>query len=173
MMRLETLEKPAFTSTQLLMTLFVISVVVLGTAWAFELIGGYAPCPLCLKQRWAYYFAIPASVVALLVLQFYSSRIALFVVALIGAAYLYNSGLGFYHAGIEWQFWDGPPECAGALGDTGVNLIDRIQSQRFVLCNEAPWRFLGLSFAGYNMLISAGLAFLCALSVFSLKKSTS
>lgn len=143
-----------------IVALFVLSVAVLATAWGFELIGGYAPCPLCLQQRWAYYFAIGVCMIALLALKLSMRKIALVLISLVGFFYLYNSGLGLYHAGVEWQFWLGPAECSGAISEASGSLIDRINSQRIVLCNEAPWRFLGLSFAGYNMLISFGLAVL-------------
>jgi hypothetical protein len=37
-------------------------------ALAFEHLGGYAPCPLCLEQRYAYYVGIPALGLALVLL---------------------------------------------------------------------------------------------------------
>ncbi|MGZ8417088.1 MAG: disulfide bond formation protein B, partial [Methyloceanibacter sp.] len=46
------------------MVLIVATATIL-TALAFEHLGGYAPCPLCLEERYAYYFAVPASALAL------------------------------------------------------------------------------------------------------------
>lgn len=153
--------KPATLISGLLM----LSLVTIAIAWAFQIIGGYAPCPLCLQQRWAYYIAIAFCIGALLTLNVSKYNFALTLIAVVGLVYAYNSGLGFYHAGIEWKFWEGPASCAGTLGDTTAgSLVDRINSQRIVLCNEAPWRFLGLSFAGYNMLISAALSLLSLFS---------
>src|SRR5215510_9899026 len=43
---------------------FVIATATILAAHAFERIGGYAPCPLCLEERYAYYFAMPASFIA-------------------------------------------------------------------------------------------------------------
>jgi disulfide bond formation protein DsbB len=37
-----------------------------------------------------------------------------------------------------------------------------MQSERVVRCDEAAWRFLGLSLAGYNVLISLALAAIAA-----------
>ena len=75
-------------------------------------------------------------------------------------AMLWNAGLGAYHAGVEWQWWEGPKECAGAVSNFGPagSLIDTIQRTRVIRCDEAAWRFLGLSLAGYNVLISLALA---------------
>jgi disulfide bond formation protein DsbB len=61
---------------------------------------------------------------------------------------------------VEWKLWAGPLECSGALNDLGTagNLLERVQTTRIVRCDEAAWRFLGLSLAGYNVLISLALA---------------
>src|SRR5215813_10296291 len=80
----------------------------------FQYVVGLAPCPLCLEQRIAYYFAIPLSVMVLLGAQYGSSRkvlqLALFAIA---AGMLWNAGLGVFHAGVEWKWWPGPAECSG------------------------------------------------------------
>ena len=41
---------------------------------------------------------------------------------------------------------------------TNGPLLKQLQSIHVVRCDEAAWRFLGLSLAGYNALISAVLA---------------
>jgi disulfide bond formation protein DsbB len=73
---------------------------------------------------------------------------------------LWNAGLGVYHSGVEWKWWQGPQECAGTLDDLGAagGLLNKLQSITVVRCDEAAWRFLGLSLAGYNVLISLALA---------------
>ncbi|MDJ0513410.1 MAG: disulfide bond formation protein B [Methyloceanibacter sp.] len=125
-------------------------------AHAFEQIGGYAPCPLCLQQRYAYYFGVPAAVIAFLAARSESFGFARLVLVLIGIGFLLNMGLGIYHAGAEWKFWPGPDTCAGGFelewGEEGV--VDT----PVIRCDEAPWHFLGLSFAGWNAVVSAGLA---------------
>ena len=82
----------------------------------------------------------------------------------IALAMLYNAGLGVYHSGVEWKFWPGPPTCSagGALGSILDALDKPLHAAR---CDEAAWRLLGLSMAGYNALISlllAGLSFWAA-----------
>jgi len=139
------------------------STLTLAGAWIFQYGMGLAPCPLCLEQRYAYYFAIPVAAMVMLGLSVGSSR-KVFTLAFlaIGAALLWNAGLGAYHAGVEWHWWAGPQDCAAASpsGSFGPasGLLEQMQTQRVVRCDEAAWRFLGLSLAGYNVLISLALA---------------
>ena len=69
-------------------------------------------------------------------------------------------GSATYHAGVEWKWWAGPTECSGALDNLGSagDLLKQLESISVVRCDEAAWRFLGLSLAGYNVLISLALA---------------
>jgi disulfide bond formation protein DsbB len=73
---------------------------------------------------------------------------------------LVGAGYGVYHAGVEWGFWEGPASCAAANPGAPVgDILSSLKATvRVVPCNEAAWRFLGLSLAGYNVLIAGGLA---------------
>lgn len=135
------------------------SIVVILTALAFEYLGGYRPCPLCLQQRWAYYAAIPALFIALSFLASGQTTWAGIFFLLISLAFLANAGLGVYHAGAEWGFWPGPDTCAVAQSQTQTagSLLKNLESSRVVRCDQAPWRFLGLSFAGWNVVTSFSL----------------
>ena len=75
-------------------------------------------------------------------------------------AALGNAGLGAYHAGVEWGFWKGPTDCTGPVGNLGSagSLLERLDTVKVVRCDEVQWRFLGLSLAGYNVLISLLMA---------------
>jgi disulfide bond formation protein DsbB len=130
-------------------------------AFYFQFALGLQPCPLCLDQRVAYYVSIPLAVLVALGASVGASRKVLTAaLVVIAAAMLFNAGLGAYHAGIEWKFWAGPADCSGplnSLGSTG-GLLTQLQNIRVVRCDEAAWRFLGLSLAGYNVLISFALA---------------
>ncbi|HEX2216466.1 MAG TPA: disulfide bond formation protein B [Xanthobacteraceae bacterium] len=129
-------------------------------AWFFEYGLGLAPCPLCLQQRWPYYLAIPLSV-AVAVGAAYAAPRTLLIGGLVAAALalFVGAALGAYHAGIEWKWWEGPQDCAGAgfSGGSAGNLLQRMQTARVVRCDEAAWRFLGLSLAGWNVLIALSL----------------
>jgi disulfide bond formation protein DsbB len=77
---------------------------------------------------------------------------------------LCSAALGAYHAGVEWHFWAGPTDCSGPMTDFTAQgpLLDQLRSIRVVRCDEAAWRFLGISLAGYNVLISLALAAVAA-----------
>jgi disulfide bond formation protein DsbB len=139
----------------------VIAIATILGAYYFQYVLGYPPCPLCLEQRVAYYVAIPLSAMILLGLSVNSSRkviaLALFAIA---CAMLWNAGLAAYHSGVEWHWWPGPQDCSGQIPSFGGpgGLLNQIEKTRVVRCDEAAWRFLGLSLAGYNVLISLALA---------------
>jgi disulfide bond formation protein DsbB len=129
-------------------------------AWFFELVIKLNPCPLCLEQRWPYYIGIPLALGVALAAWRGAPR-ALVIVALLALAglMLWGVWLGVFHAGIEWKWWTGPQACSGTpqLGGPG-DLLKRLETINITRCDEAAWRFLGISLAGYNALISAALA---------------
>jgi disulfide bond formation protein DsbB len=135
---------------------FLIATATIVAALAFEHFGGYAPCPLCLQERYAYYFAVPASAIAFVLAQGRATNFARLLLVLIAFAFLANAAAGIYHSGIEWKWWEGPTTCSGGFelqwGEDGV--VDT----PIIRCDEAPWRFLGLSFAGWNAVMSGLLA---------------
>jgi disulfide bond formation protein DsbB len=134
-------------------------------AWFFQYVLGYLPCELCLEQRYAYYLAIPlAVIVATGALAGWPRRLLAAGLVIIAIAFVINAGLGIYHSGVEWKWWAGPTACGGTLGDLGSagDLLSRVQTTRVIRCDEAAWRFLGLSLAGYNVLISLALAAIAA-----------
>jgi disulfide bond formation protein DsbB len=145
-----------------------VAVIGLGTilgAFVFQYGFGYRPCPLCLEQRIAYYVSIPLAAMILLGVTVGSSRkVMMLAFIVIAGAMLWNSGLAAYHSGVEWQWWEGPKDCSGSFGNFGTagGLRDLIQNTRVIRCDEAAWRFLGLSLAGYNVLISLAMSVIAA-----------
>jgi disulfide bond formation protein DsbB len=147
------------------LVLFAAAAVIL-TALAFEHFGGYAACPLCLQQRYAYYAGVPALFLALVLLSAGRTGPAATVFLAVALAFLANATLGAYHAGVEWKFWAGPETCvAAARPFSTADLFKDLATTRVIRCDEAPWQFLGLSLAGWNvvasLLLAAGAAF-CA-----------
>ena len=152
--------KPVGGVTAASAVVFLIAAATITAALAFEHFGGYAPCPLCLQQRYAYYLAVPASAVAFSLGRGYATKIARILLLLIAVAFVANAIAGIYHSGIEWKWWEGPSTCAGGTpiewGENG--LAEQLEEAQVIRCDEAPWRFLGLSFAGWSAVISAMLA---------------
>ncbi len=149
-------------SARIALAIAAVAALTLGGAWFFELVLDIRPCPLCLEQRYAYYLAAPLA----LLVAFVAARDAPRNVILAGFGLLFlaavaNAWLGGYHAGVEWQFWAGPTECSGGGGlDFGKagSLLQQLDTVKVVRCDEVQWRFLGLSLAGYNVLISLLMA---------------
>lgn len=132
-------------------------------AWFSELVLGYVPCMLCLWERWPYYIGLPLMVGALVMARGSNARHLPMLAGVIGVIFLGSMVLGAYHAGVEWK-WFPAPDCGGRLGGAEMNLEDfrkSLNTARVVLCNEAPMRILGLSFAGWNAVVSAVIAGLC------------
>ena len=137
-----------------------VAIAVILAALAFEHLGGYPPCPLCLQERWAYYVGIPALIAALILLARGHHGAAALVFGAVALAFVANAGLGIYHAGAEWEFWPGPATCSGAQPiSTGAGgLFKDLAKTNVIRCDKAPWVFLGLSFAGWNAVLSLALA---------------
>ena len=152
-----------------------IAAATLAGAWFFQLVLGIVPCPLCLEQRYAYYLTVPLG----LLVAFVASRdapprpVLLAGLALLVLAALANAWLGGYHAGVEWKFWQGPTDCSGPVVDFGKagSLLDRLDSVKVIRCDEVQWRFLGLSLAGYNVLISLLMASIAAWGLVSTRRA--
>jgi disulfide bond formation protein DsbB len=142
----------------------VAAMTILG-AWFFQFALGFKPCPLCLEQRYPYYFAVPLALMVLAGDSIGASRkVLLGALVVIAAGMLWNAGLGTYHAGVEWKWWAGPQDCSGSIDKFGAagDMLKTLQSVRVVRCDEAAWRFLGISLAGYNVLVSLALAAVAA-----------
>lgn len=133
-----------------------------GSALAFQHIGGYIPCALCLLQRDPYYYAIPLGVLAIIAATLKLPPVTVrILLALIGVAMLIGAGMGVFHSGVEWGFWPGPTTCsttASAVTTDAKNLLGDLNAIHGPSCTEASLRVLGLSFAGWNVIASVMLA---------------
>jgi disulfide bond formation protein DsbB len=139
----------------------VLGLATIGGFYFFQYVVGLAPCPLCLEQREAYYISVPLAVLLWLGASYGAQRkVLLLGFLVIAAAMLWNTGLSTYHAGIEWKWWPGPQECTGPMNNVGAatDLLKQLNSFSPIRCDEAAWRFLGLSLAGYDVLVSLALA---------------
>ncbi|MEI3856131.1 MULTISPECIES: disulfide bond formation protein B [Ensifer] len=133
-----------------------------GGALGFEHIGGYIPCALCLLQRDPYYWGIPVGILAIITsalkLPVWLTRTLL---GIVGILMLVGAGMGVYHSGAEWHFWEGPSTCATTAQGVSSNvgdLLGDLDSKHAPSCTDAALRVLGLSFAGWNVIASLILA---------------
>ena len=154
------------------LAVFALGAATLAGAWYFQLVLKLAPCPLCLEERIAYHVVIPLSLlmaIAALVRAPQQLLTVGFVAIIVAVAA--NAVLGIYHAGVEWHFWAGPTDCTGPLTNlnAGGSLLGQLHSINVVRCDEAAWRFLGISLAGYNVLISLALAAIAGIGLVARK----
>jgi disulfide bond formation protein DsbB len=152
--------------------IFLISAGTLAGAWYFQLVEGLPPCPLCLEERIPYHVIIPLSLLLAIAAAVRApEKLVIVGFAVIAIAALANVALGTYHAGVEWRWWAGPTDCTGPLTDlhAGGSLLSQLSTIHVVRCDEAAWRFLGLSLAGYNALISLVLAAIAGAGLFARK----
>jgi disulfide bond formation protein DsbB len=131
------------------------SVALLAGALAFQYVGGLAPCPLCILQRWPHVVVV---VLGLAILAWPSRGLAV----LAGLTMLVGAGIGVYHVGIEQNWWEGPATCTAPVAGSVApgELLDRILEAPVVACDAIAWSWLGVSMAGWNAILSLALAVL-------------
>lgn len=121
-------------------------------AFAFQHIGGFAPCKMCIWQRYPHAIAVVVGVLAL--------RIKTDWLVFAGAAAAFASGaIGVFHAGVEQGWWEGPTTCtSGPIGGVSAQeLLDQILAAPLVRCDDIAWQLGGISMAGWNAIISFAL----------------
>lgn len=132
------------------------------SALGFEHLGGYVPCKLCLAQREPWYLGIPVVMIACASLLFKGPAcLTRGMLAIGGIIMLYSFVLGVNHSGVEWGLWQGPSDCGaveGGLADNTTDFLKQLEQTVTPSCTDASLRVLGLSFAGWNALVSAVLA---------------
>ncbi len=141
----------------------------LAIAHGFERFGGLAPCALCLHQREAYWIAATVAALALLARRMEGAELTNRALnLLLTFAFVGGTIVAGFHMGVEYKWWPGLPSCtAASSGAVPTDLLGALNQPLHVVgCDEAPWIFLGLSMAGWNMLISLKLAIYSGLSVF-------
>ena len=140
------------TSRQLMILAGAGSAALLLGAYAFQALG-YAPCKMCLWQRWPHFAAAAIGLVALVA--------APSILAWLGAvAAATTAGLGLFHTGVERDWWEGPTSCTGsgpALGGLSGRDLLSTDAPAVVMCDQVSWAFAGLSMASWNVVLSLAL----------------
>lgn len=122
-------------------------------AYGFQHLGNLPPCKMCLWQRWPHGAAVVIGLTAL-----WLPVVWLMLAGALAAAA--TSAIGFYHAGVELGWFEGPSTCtAGPVGGmSAAELLAQIRAAPVVRCDEVAWSLMGISMAGWNGIASAGLA---------------
>ncbi len=129
-----------------------IPLLLLGGAYLGQYGFGLYPCEMCWWQRWPHFAAFALAALSLF-LPYKRVWIAL------AAGGILTSGLiGAYHAGVEYDWWEGLTACSNTAAARGGNAMEAILNAPLVRCDEVQWSLLGISLAGYNFLISTASA---------------
>jgi disulfide bond formation protein DsbB len=141
------------------LAILAIAVASIAGAFVFEALG-YAPCELCLKERIPYYIGIVVAALAIIFAQGRQREAVKISLAALCLIFLVSAAFGVYHAGVEWGFWPGPTDCTGSFEkvNSPAEFLRQLENIRVVRCDEAALRILGLSLAGWNVVISFVLA---------------
>jgi disulfide bond formation protein DsbB len=126
-------------------------------ALGFQYWGGLAPCEMCLWQRMPHKINIATGLAGLLLVANGKPSLARWALALAMLVFVASAGLGLMHMGVEQGWWRIETSCTA---DTGFDL-GAMMTAPVVRCDSIPWSLLGISMAGYNMLISLAAAFAC------------
>ncbi|MDD3019648.1 MAG: disulfide bond formation protein B [Alphaproteobacteria bacterium] len=148
-----------------LVAIFIAGISVLSLAAAFisQFGFGLKPCDLCLIQRVPFALNAGLGLIGMACLGWTRT-----VIGLSGLFFLINSGVAFYHSGVERHWWKGfsgcsTPDMSGSIED----LMARIQSTDVTRCDEIPWDLFGLSMANYNVMMCLGLGVACFIYLYS------
>ena len=129
------------------------SAAALAGAFAFQYVGGMAPCHLCLLQRYPHAVAVVIGALALLIPRTILARLLPLAGA---AAALTTAAIADYHTGVERHWWLGPSTCtSGSIARIAAkDLLAQIQAAPVVKCDQVAWQMFSLSMATWNMLAS-------------------
>ena len=144
---------------------FSLGLVAILGAWGSQLFAGLVPCELCLEQRLAYYWGLPVLAAILVLWNRIPLQVWYVAMAVATAIFIWGTYMGAFHAGVEWGFWPGPTACTG-LGNPDLSFGDLGgEIEAVIPCDHVQFRFLGISLAGYNALVSLAIVALLLVAI--------
>ena len=128
-------------------------------AWTLQA-WGYIPCELCLLGRKPYYVGIGVAALCLALSARGRDDLARKGLPLLALIFLVGAAIAAYHAGVEWKFWPGPPECTGATAAplSHADFLARLKLVKPIRCDEPALLLLGLSLAAWSALLCAAFS---------------
>lgn len=144
---------------------FVLGLATILAAWGSQLWGGLVPCELCLGERLPYYWGLPVLAVILALWNRLPLTVWYIGIAIVAAIFAWSVYLGGFHAGVELGFWPGPSACTAQNSTIDLNQLTDLNAVRVIPCDVVQFRFLGLSLAGYNALISLAIVVLLLVAI--------
>jgi disulfide bond formation protein DsbB len=141
------------------------STALMAGALYFQYVDKMPPCDLCHWQRYPHLASIALGLAAVASLR--SPRLAyVFGLAAVAALFI-TAGIGVFHVGVEQHWWQGPQACSGQIpsGLSPAELKKYLFSAKMVRCDQAAWSMWGISMAGWNAILSGGVAILLSAGV--------
>src|SRR4051812_7847976 len=133
----------------------------LGGALGSQYLGGLHPCEMCYWQRWPHAAAILLAALAFTAPAPSTRSRTLTLLAALAIAV--SGAIGVYHAGVEAKIFEGFTQCTALpRAATTAELLKEITHAPLERCDEVQFRFLGISMAGWNAILSLGGAALIA-----------
>ncbi len=139
-----------FKKEKYFLILFILSVMILATAFIIQYILGYQPCNLCLIERVPYMLAI-----IVLILNYRFQGDQFFYVVLLLLIFSFSFLISIYHLGIEQGLFDESLICASKNVDllTKEEVLNSMKEFN-ISCKDVAFKIFGLSLTTYNIIIS-------------------
>jgi len=148
----------------------VVPTISLIAAYGSQRLADLVPCHLCLQQRWPHFAAILLALLAMF--PGIPLRAQRLLIACAAGAIATTGMIGAFHAGVEYGWWTYVSPCTGSMTTTGTSAIEAIMAAPLVRCDEAAFRFLGISMAGWNAVISLATASFIAVTLFRTRRTS-
>lgn len=129
----------------------------LGGALVSQYVFGLHPCEMCMWQRWPHLAAIILALLAIVTRARPSASMSLTILAALAIAI--SGGIGAFHAGVEYGWWQGLTACSTTpVGGSTADILNSIMATPLTRCDVAPWSLFGISLAGFNAILSLAAA---------------
>ena len=135
----------------LLNGILAFSILSLLIAYVIQYVLGHKPCNLCLIERIPYIASI-----ILISLIFFLNKYQKIISSIILIFFIFGALVSFYHFGIEQGFFSESLVCDIGINNKSTSPQDLLKelNLKAVSCKDVTFRFLGLSLATLNTILS-------------------
>ena len=154
---------PSLKEENFFQILFILSILILGTAFVIEYFFGYMPCNLCKIERIPYGLSI-----IILIVNYNFKGNQIFYSVLLMLVFSFSIIISIYHLGIEQGFFEESTVCA----PKNLNLLTKEEvlkslNELSISCKDVAFKIFGLSLTSYNIIMSV-LMFLISKKIYSI-----
>lgn len=128
------------------------------------------PCILCIYQRIPYAVIIFLSIMGVIATKVMGTKYGALNILFCAIALFINSGIGFYHVGVEEGWWVSGCSLGNLSNLTTDQLAESINSAPMVSCSAKPWVLFGLTMAAYNFIFCLGLGIYASIAAITVTR---